>query len=202
MPSTSCPVSSLAPETQCCKCSNETAGFNLIFRPTARFPQNVILSLPCTWHKYVYMLTHLPTNEQIIQCTYVPAPPPPHTHTRTLFPSNDYRFCLHEHLPLMANTVDCQRGTEQHTQEDVSKTIIPTIHETSFCALRTRKYLYFVCIILMHFTRYIHVLNSLERNARTYSKPTTGCYSLAGRAVLQLVHSTNCPIMLKSSLMN
>ena len=151
---------------------------------------------------YAYTPSNKRTNHPMYICACTPPSTHTHTHTRTLFPSNDYRFCLHEHLPLMANTVDCQRGTEQHTQEDVSKTIIPTIHETSFCALRTRKYLYFVCIILMHFTRYIHVLNSLERNARTYSKPTTGCYSLAGRAVLQLVHSTNCPIMLKSSLMN
>jgi len=91
------------------------------------------------------MFTHLQTSEQIDLHKYVPAPPP-HTHARvhthkhthihihmwTIFPSNDYPFCFHEHLLVMAKNVESLRGISQHTQEDVSSTIIPIIHGTSY----------------------------------------------------------------------
>ena len=86
------------------------------------------------------MCTHLQTNEQIDLHKYMPAPPPlhprthahTHTHMWTIFPSNNYPFCFHEHLLVTAKNVDSLRGISQHTQEDVSSTIIPTIHGTSY----------------------------------------------------------------------
>jgi hypothetical protein len=83
IPSASCPVSSLAPVKQCCKCCNKATGLSLIDRPAARFPQRVMLSLhglDTNWYTCLHISKQMNNSTYVHMCLHACVCAHTHTH--------------------------------------------------------------------------------------------------------------------------